>query len=246
MSPVALEAATAQSPVDLWHLPPEEPVLATPHPGRAAVTLGDTGSSPQPALAPTAETYKPDLKNLHKLQPVGGLCGNTFCQPVPVTAGFRTVIPSRHGSKPRKNSPSLLRAQQLEEAGGKANVCRTSASPAQPHLCRKGMTHCSGQGDVVAAATRMASSRAVPKPALSGDKHPAAPWTLPSHRTVVGLCQEQCHGEGTALPTLFPAASARHHRRGSELLACRDQGVSFGGKQLGKQSPKESSRTGNS
>lgn len=163
VSPVALEAATAQSPVDLWHLPPEEPVLATPHPGRAAVTLGDTGSSPQPALAPTAETYKPDLKNLHKLQPVGGLCGNTFCQPVPVTAGFRHSLQARQQAQKKFpfSAPSTAIGRSWRESKCLQDLCFASPATPLPHrddsLLRTGRRGGSRDKDGIISGSAQAS-----------------------------------------------------------------------------------------
>lgn len=69
----------------------------------------------------------------------------------------------------------------MKEAGGKANVCRTSASPAEPHLCGTGMTQCSWQGDTVATGkTAPHHAGAAPEPALGRDKHPTMPQYLPS------------------------------------------------------------------
>lgn len=44
-----------------------------------------------------------------------------------------------------------------------------------------------------------------------------------------GFGGQQCHGEGTAQPTLSPAASPRHRRRGPDL-AGGEEGAPSGGK----------------
>lgn len=118
---------------------------------------------------------------------MGGLCGSTFCQRDPVTAGFCADVPLQTLQQPQKKIPlSRSEHSKLKEAGGKANVCRTSASPAEPHLCCAGMTQCSWQGDTVAAGrTTPCRAGAAPQPALGQGKHPAVPQYLPSCRTVV-------------------------------------------------------------
>lgn len=124
-SPVALEAMVAQSPMDLWRLQ-----LKELHQGRAAATLGDTGSSPQPAPASAGH------RNLPKLQVVGGLCGSTFCQLDLPPRAASVTFPSRHCSNPRKNSPFLLQAQQIERSRGKSkclqDFCFTSRTTPLP------------------------------------------------------------------------------------------------------------------
>lgn len=168
----------------------------------------------------------------------------------PCRPSFLTDIPLQTLQQPqRKKIPlSCSENNKLKEAGGKANVCRTSASPAEPHLCGTGMTQCSWQGDMVAMGkTAPHHAGAAPEPALGQGKHPTMPQSLPSCGRAMPAPSGDSDATVRGQPS--PRCPRQHLPHTAEVAPAWLAGMRVclpQKKQLRNQTTEESSRMGNS